>query len=74
MIINTIDKVIKIFPIKDLGTHRSRFDRSFMNTKNLLVSSDEKIVYALGIEKLTNEEFEEGIVEAFDIVDKNKDC
>ena len=72
LIINTIDKVIKIFPIKDLGTHRSRFDRSFMNTKNLLVSNDEKIVYALGIEKLTNEEFEEGIVEAFDIVDKKK--
>ena len=72
LIINTIDKIIKIFSINDLGTERSKFERAFLNTEQLLVSNDDNIVYALGTEKLKHKELSEGIIEAFDIVDKKR--
>jgi len=70
LIINTIDKIIKIFSINDLGIERSKFERFFTNTQELLISSDDNFVYAIGKEKSENKEFSEGIIEAFDIVNK----
>ena len=75
LIANTIDKIIKVFATEDLKTERSKFERCFINTQKILISKDDnKIIYALGNEILNNnEEFEEeGIIEAFNLIEKRK--
>ena len=74
MIINTIDRIIKLFSIYDLKIERSRFQRHFKNTIELLVSNNDNIIYAFGSEKQKNNEEseEEGLIEAFDLVNKSK--
>ena len=74
LIINTIDKLIKLFSIDDLKIERSRFQRTFRNTIKLLISNDDNICYAIAAEKdQNNEECEkEGLIEAFNLVTKKK--
>ena len=77
LIINTIDKIIKVFTINGLKfneTERYTFERAFINTNILLISNDDKVIYAVGIQKLKKElEFEEnGIIEAFSLAEKER--